>query len=417
MNRGLSFAIAALQALIIAATAIGIVIAPLTLAWFLEGNGTANYLTALQVAVYAFLLACGVPLQFEAGEVIGLSFPAFTMSALPLGLSLLMALMTVRIGHRLSAAPSLWPAWVGGAASFGGIGVAASMLVAGPGVSVAEWAPLIAPALYFGVLLFISSVAGPRFELFEGANGPEAKERIWVRNLLQTLLSKLHWSLSTVLSPAARVGLGVVAAMLMVSALMISLALGFGWIEVVRLYEGMRVSILGGVMLTIGQLAILPNLLIYGMAWISGVGFSIGIGSSVTLLATQLGPLPAFPIFAAIPTGGLDRGILFALVPILAAFIGTLLVRRFTDQMRWEYATRFSAAISFAFMAALVAAVAGFLLTLLASGSFGPGRFSQVGVDSLLFAAVLFLEVLVPSFLAGFIVIKPYSDAKERGRQ
>lgn len=416
MNRGLSFAIAALQALIIAATAIGIVIAPLTLAWFIEGNGTANYLTALQVAVYAFLLACGVPLQFDAGQIIGLDFPAFTMSALPLGLTLLMALMTMRIGHRLSAAPSLWPAWIGGAAAFGGIGVAANMLVAGPGITVAEWAPLIAPAIFFGGLLFISSVAGSRYELFEGANGPEAKERIWVRSFGQGLLKRLHWSLSTVLSPAARVGLGVVAAMLTVASLMIALALGFGWIEVVRLYEGMRVSILGGVMLTIGQLAILPNLLIYAMAWISGVGFSIGVGSSVSPLATQLGPMPAFPVFAAIPTGGFDRGILFALVPIAAAFIGTILVRRFTDQMRWEYATRFSAALSFAFMAALVAAIAGFLLTLLASGSFGPGRFSFVGVNSLLFAGVLFLEVLIPSFLAGFIVIKPYADANERGK-
>jgi len=416
MNRGLSFAIAALQALIIAATTIGVVIAPLTLAWFLEGNGEASYQSALQVAVFAFLLACGVPLHFDAGMIIGIDFPAFTMSALPLGLTLLMALMTLRIGHRLSAAPSIWPAWIGGAAAFGGIGVGANMLVSGPGVSVAEWAPLIAPAMFFGGLLFISSVTGKRYELFAGANGPEAKERIWVRNFGQNLIKKLHWSLATVLSPASRVGLGVVASMIMVSSLMVALALGFGWIEVVRLYEAMRVSILGGVLLTIGQLAILPNLLIYGMAWISGVGFSIGVGSSVTPLATQLGPMPAFPIFAAIPTGGLERGVLFALVPIAAAFIGTLLVRRFTDQMRWEYATRFSAAISFAFMAALVAAIAGFLLTMLASGSFGPGRFSFVGVNSLLFAGVLFLEVLIPSFLAGFIVIKPYADAKERGR-
>lgn len=416
MNRGLSFAIAALQALIIAATTIGVVIAPLTLAWFLEGNGEASYQSALQVAVFAFLLACGVPLHFDAGMIIGIDFPAFTLSALPLGLTLLMALMTLRIGHRLSAAPSIWPAWIGGAAAFGGIGVGSNMLVSGPGVSVAEWAPLIAPAMFFGGLLFISSVTGKRYELFAGANGPEAKERIWVRDFGQNLIKKLHWSLATVLSPASRVGLGVVASMIMVSSLMVALALGFGWIEVVRLYEAMRVSILGGVLLTIGQLAILPNLLIYGMAWISGVGFSIGVGSSVTPLATQLGPMPAFPIFAAIPTGGLERGVLFALVPIAAAFIGTLLVRRFTDQMRWEYATRFSAAISFAFMAAVVAAAAGFILTLLSSGSFGPGRFSFVGVNSLVFSAVLFVEVLVPSFLAGLIVIKPYADAKERGR-
>ncbi|MFM1950662.1 MAG: hypothetical protein RL418_349, partial [Actinomycetota bacterium] len=183
MNRGLSFAIAALQALIIAATTIGLVIAPLTLAWFIEGDGSVDWMVAFRVAGYAFLLACGVPLQFASGEIIDIAYPAFTMSALPLGLTLLMLLLTIRVGHRLSAASSLWPAWLGGAASFGAIGLGVSMLSANPAVTTAEWAPAISPALFFGVTLFISSVWGKRFELFEGSNPPEAKERIWVRNL------------------------------------------------------------------------------------------------------------------------------------------------------------------------------------------------------------------------------------------
>lgn len=414
MNRGLSFAIAALQALIIAATSIGLVIAPLTLAWFIEGDGSVDWMVAFRVAGYAFLLACGVPLQFASGEILSIAYPAFTMSALPLGLSILIAAMTIRIGHRLSAASSLWPAWLGGAAAFGGIGLGVSMVSTNDAVSVAEWAPLIAPALYFGGLLFVSSVWGKRFELFEGANPPEAKERIWVRNTAKNLFAKLHWSIGTVLSPATRVGLAVIASLVLVSALMISLALGFGWIEVVRLYEGMRVSILGGVMLTLGQLAILPNLIVYGASWIAGPGFAIGSGSSVTALGTQLGPMPAFPVFVAIPTGGLDRGILFVLIPVLVAFVGTILVRRFTDEMRWEYATRLSASLSFSVVAATIAGLAGGLLALIASGSFGPGRLSEVGINPGMFALALFLEVLIPSFLAGMLVIKPFADSDQR---
>jgi hypothetical protein len=84
--------------------------------------------------------------------------------------------------------------------------------------------------------------------------------------------------------------------------------------------------------------------------------------------------------------------------------------------MRWEYATRFSAALAFAFMAALIAALAAFAISLLASGSFGPGRFSEVGINAFGFAGVLFLEVLIPSFIAGLVVIKPYSDQQERGK-
>jgi hypothetical protein len=71
VNRGLSFAISALQALIIAAVTIGLVIAPLTLAWFIEGDGSVDWMVAFRVAAYAFLLACGVPLQFNAGEILG----------------------------------------------------------------------------------------------------------------------------------------------------------------------------------------------------------------------------------------------------------------------------------------------------------------------------------------------------------
>lgn len=414
MNRGLSFAIAALQALIIATTAIGIVVAPLTLAWFLEGDGSIEWIVTLRVAVYTFLLALGVPIQISAGELAGIAFPSFLMAAMPLGLTLMMALMAIRIGYRLSAASSLWPAWIGGGLAFGGISYGASLLVQHESVVVDEFQPLFVPAIFFAGLLVIASVSGPRFELFPGANGDEAKERIALRQLAARIYQSLHWSLKTALGPGVRVGLGVIATLVFASSLMITLALGFGWIEVIRLYEELGLSVLGGVMITLGQLAILPNLIIFGTAWISGVGFSIGTGSLVSPLATQLGPIPALPVFAAIPTGGFDRGILFALLPVLAAFIGTVLVRRFADEMRWEYATRYGAALSLSFIAALSAALVGFVMAALASGAFGPGRFQEVGINLLSFAVVLFLQVFIPSFLAGLLVAKPYVDASER---
>jgi hypothetical protein len=364
--------------------------------------------------VIAFLLACGVPIEIAAGEVAGIEFASFVLAAMPLGLTVLMAVMAIRIGHRLSAASALWPAWIGGGLAFGAISYGASLTVAHESVRVDEFQPLFIPAIFFAGLLLISSVSGKRFELFPGANGPEAKERIAIRDFAKRGFESLHWSLRTALNPGVRVGLGVVATMVLVSSLVIMMALGFGWIEVIRLYEALGLSVLGGVMLTIGQLAILPNLIVYGASWISGVGFQIGTGSLVSPLATQLGPIPALPVFAAIPTGGFDRGILFALVPVMAAFLGTILVRRHTDQMRWEYGTRYSAAFSLALLAAISAAVVSFLLAALASGSFGPGRFQQVGVNAVLFAGVVFLQTLIPSFIAGLVVARPYEDAAQR---
>ena len=414
MNRGLSFAIAALQALIIIATVVGLVVAPLTLAWFLEGTGDVEWILALRVAVYAFLLACAVPIGFADGEIIGIGFESFSLTALPLGLTGLIIVMAIRIGHRLSAASSLWPAWIGGAAAFGGISYGASLLVADSAVIVGTWEPLYYPAIFFGFLLMVSSVAGKRYELFEGANGEEARERVWIRNLFTTAFSKLHWSIRTALNPGVRVGLSVVASLVLVSSLLIALALGFGWIQVIGLYQGLGLSILGGVIVTIGQLAILPNLIVYGASWISGAGFSIGTGSYVSPFASELGPLPALPVLAALPTGGFDRGLIFVLVPVVAAILATFFVAKHADQLRWEYGTRVSGALSISIVAAITAAVTVYVISLAASGSLGPGRFETVGADPLMFAGVVFLEVLIPSFAAALVIARPYSDASER---
>jgi hypothetical protein len=413
VNRALSFAIAALQALIIMASAIGLILAPLTLAWFLEGDGSAPWIATVQVAGYAFLLAVGVPLEIAAGEIVGITHEGFLLSFLPLGLTLIVALMVIRIGHRLSATSSLWPAWLGGAMAFGGGSYALSLFITSEAVVLSEWDPLFRPAFFFGGLLLISSVVGKRYELVSGSNPPEAKERIWFREKAKNLASNLHWSISTSALPAIKIGTSVVVSLLLFSSLLLAGALAFGWIEVLRLYQALSLSLLGGIVVTIGQLALLPNLIGFGAAWVSGAGFAIGAGSYVSPLASQLGPLPALPVFAAIPTAGLERGIIFALVPTISALIATLMVRKSLDRMRWEFATSFSAATVLSLLSALTSASLAFILALLASGSLGPGRFVEVGISPWVFAGVIFVEVLVPVFLVSLVVARPH-DGVER---
>jgi uncharacterized membrane protein len=407
VNRALSFGIAALQALIILSSAVGLVLVPLTLAWLIESNGSVDWIATLQVAGYAFLLALGVPLQIASGELVGIAFESFTLSYLPLGLTLVMALMVIRIGHRLSAASSLWPAWLSGGVAFGVGSYGLSLLIANPAVTVSEWDPLFRPTIFFGGLLFIASVAGKRFELVPGSNQIEAPERIWVRQKAADFVAKLHWTISTTANPAFRIGTSVVVFVLLVSSLLLMVALILGWVEVLRLYQALSLSFLGGLMVTVGQLAILPNLIIYGFAWITGAGFSIGAGSFVSPIASQLGPLPALPMFAALPTGGIDRGIVFSAIVVVGAIVATLLARKSTERMRWEFATSFSAAAVLAVFSALIASVLAFALGLLASGSLGPGRFVEVGVNPVLLAGVVFLEVLVPVFLVSVVAVRP----------
>jgi len=414
VNRALSFAIAALQALIIMASVIGLIVAPLTIAWFVEGDGSVPWITTVQVSAYAFFLSVGIPLQVTAGEIAGIAHDGFMLSFLPLGLTLVMALMIIRIGHRLSSASSIWPAWLGGGIAFGGASYLLSLLVGTEAVLVSEWDPLFIPAIFFSGLLFIASVSGKRFELVSGSNPEEAPERVWVRGKVKELFSKVHWSISTSALPAMKIGTSVVVSLILFSSILIAAALSFGWIEVLRLYQALSLSLLGGLMVTLGQLALLPNLIVYGAAWISGAGFSIGAGSYVSPLASQLGPLPALPLFATIPTAGLERGILFALIPIVSALIATLVVRKSTDRMRWEFATAISAAAVLSVLSALVAASLAFILALLASGSLGPGRFFTVGVEPLTFAAVVAVEVLVPVFLVGLVVLRPHTAGERK---
>jgi hypothetical protein len=191
------------------------------------------------------------------------------------------------------------------------------------------------------------------------------------------------------------------------SAISFSLLLAINWITVTRLYEGLHVSVLGGFTVTIGELALLPNLIIFGAAWFTGLGFSIGTGSSISPLGSVVGPMPGIPFLGAIPAGQVSLGLAAVAVPLIAAFVATIAIKKHADEIRFEFASAWSAAISLGVSVALVAAVEMGLLAALASGSAGPGRLETVGVNPLILAAVVFVETAVVSILAAFFSARP----------
>src|SRR5690606_30762586 len=133
-----------------------------------------------------------------------------------------------------------------------------------------------------------------------------------------------------------------------------------------------------GIAVTVGQLAFLPNLVIFAASWLVGPGFAIGAGSSVSPIATQLGPLPAVPFFGALPSGDLAFGFVGLLVPVLAGFLVAAILRpRLVESLDvdrpllWLIGTGAAAGV-----------VAGLLLgglAAVASGAAGPGRLGEVG--------------------------------------
>jgi hypothetical protein len=104
-------------------------------------------------------------------------------------------------------------------------------------------------------------------------------------------------------------------------------------------------------------------------------------------------------------------------VVLLAAFIATLAIRKSADEIRFEFATSWSAAISLGLSIALVTSVQLGLLAVLASGSAGPGRLAEVGVNPWLIAIISFVEVGVVSTLAAFYSAKPTDEKPAKLRR
>ena len=169
----------------------------------------------------------------------------------------------------------------------------------------------------------------------------------------------------------------------------------------------MQLTPLGGIAVTAGQLMLLPNFILYGMAWISGVGFAIGDGSWVSPLTTELGPMPNLPFFAALPVQPWSGSLFFVLAPILAGFLLTVMSTRFLDEVRWEYATRASAAMALASVTAVLTAATAWLAAEFASGSVAPGRLSVVGVTPWLFALAIGVEVGLGVLIGAVVVAAP----------
>lgn len=407
MNRRLTFLIAAFEALVVAGIGIGILLAPLTVVWLFENDPTIEWLVPFRASADVWMMAHGTRLVIPAGMFGSSEVPAFVVSMIPLGLSAVIAYLSLRLGKKLTTAIELWPAWVAGALVYGGVSLFLSTAAYNEFAYPVTWQGTFFPPAFFLLFVLIGSLFGKRQAFGEAANLPESVERVWVRDWAQRKFDNLHWAIRAVSAPALRAGTAVVAILIGVSALFIAAMLAVNWIQVIRLYEGLQVSFLGGVMITVGQLAVLPNLVVMGASWLTGVGFQLGAGSLISPVATVVGPLPALPVTSALPIGELSFGMIAVLVPLVGAFVATILIRRHADAIRFEFASAWSAAITLGISIALVASIEMALLAVIASGGIGPDRLQVVGVNPLLVAGVLFIEVAAVSILAAFFSARP----------
>ena len=149
-----------------------------------------------------------------------------------------------------------------------------------------------------------------------------------------------------------------------------------------------------------GTTRVVPNATVFSGSYLLGPGFTVGVGTIVSPSAVLLGPLPMFPLLAALPDAGpvpAWTSFLIALPPLVAV-IATMRAQRLAPTTRWDEAVirGLAGGVLAGLLFGLLAAVAG--------GAVGPGRMTEVGplvLDATVYAVSAFgIGGLVGSLVA-----------------
>lgn len=406
MKRRLTFLTAGIDALFTVAVGIGVLLGPITLIWLFENDPSINWFVAYRTSADIWLAAQGTDVVVASSKILGVQVDQFVIQFLPLGYSALLAWLAFRLGRRFSVTPQLWPAWTASILAYGASALFLSSTAYDKAVYPVNWQGTFLPTMFFAFWMFIGSLFGTSAQQ-RLLDVPVAAERELFHVWWQEKWRNAGWVIRAVASPALRAGTGFVLIMIAASSVLLALMVGFNWINIINFYEALQVSVLGGITVTVGQVAVLPNLIVYGASWLTGTGFAIGDGSHFSPIGSAAGPLPNLPLLAALPPGQLAVGAMFIMVPLLAAAYATFSVKKHAAEMRFEFANPLWAALSLGISIGLVAAVEMGILGALASGSVGPGRLQLVGVSPFVLGVVVFFEVASIATVAAFYVAKP----------
>ncbi len=326
MNRPITALFAALEALLVVGIGIGISLVPLTFLWAFQYGLQIDWTVFWRASVDVWLLGHGsdVLLTLDPVTAAILGFPdagtPFVVSIAALGFALLTALLGVRAGRRITETPYAKLGTFVAVLVFAGLSLGATLSAVHRFARPSIWQGALFPTVVFTVGILIGAgLAARRLARMPGRDASVGLVRRW--------WGSLPAGPRTIVAQSLRGGTAVVATVFLVSGILLAVMIVGNYAQIVALYEGIHSDILGGVAVTIAELAFLPNLVIWTGAWLIGPGFAIGAGSSVGPLATSLGPLPAVPILGALPTGDFPLGFLGLLVPIVAGFLVGVLVR------------------------------------------------------------------------------------------
>ena len=379
MRSFLTAVIAAIEAAAVAVVGLLAIAIPVLLLWIVTFDLAAEPAQVAAWTAGVWLLGHLVPLGFEvsAESALGLGLApeaiAVPLSLAPLAIMIATAVFATRAGWRFGSRGGAGAAGAVG----GGIGFAVvaflTVRIAGDLVVWPDWLAVLVPAAIYA----LGSLVG---FLVRAARD----EHDWWEAFLRRTLTGLDragvpgaGALRARAADTVRLAVLAATTLLGISALALAAALVVGYARVTELGQSLQLDWLGSILVFLVQLAYLPVALVWAGSWLTGAGFSIGSGTSVTPFETLTGPLPALPLFGAIPQGW---GALGALPPALLVLAGIALGAVFVRRSALRRAS-WPVALAVPALAAILAGCAVAGATALATGAIGPDRLAVTGAD------------------------------------
>jgi len=199
----------------------------------------------------------------------------------------------------------------------------------------------------------------------------------------------------------ARGALGGVLLLLAVSSALLAFSLITDLTAAANVLARLHVDGPGGALATVLVAALTPNAVLLTGSYLLGPGFAVGAGTVVSPTSVVLGPVPAFPLLAALPSQGTPpwwtAGLLA--VPAVCAAVATRLA------LRRDPVDEFATAALRGLLGGLVGAVLLTALLSVAGGSVGPGRMSVVGAPTLATLAAAVASMVVGGVLGGLVTV------------
>jgi hypothetical protein len=426
MNRHATALFAALEALLVVGVGVALPLVPLTALWAGQYDLQVDWGVFARTGIDLWLLGHGVPLtaSLDPGLAAALGLPGvdapFVLTLAPLGFALLTLLLGVRAGRRIVETDH---------PGIGALAAVVTTAVLSFGLALAAQHEGVSPALVRGAVLPTLVLA---LGLLIGgiARADRARAARWWASLstgraagavrgARDALDRLPGGVASVAATAVRGGAAAAFGVVGVSAVVVAVLLALQYATVITLYETLQTGIVGGIALTLGQLALLPNLVLWAASWLVGPGFALGTGSSVSPLGTTVGPIPSVPVLGILPQGALDLGFLGILVPVVVSFVAAVALSPRVARVPEPEARRWPWFLAAGLGMGVVGAVVLSLLALLSGGAAGPGRLADVGPAAGWILLAAFLEIGIASvagmFVSGLMAPLVRRSAEGRG--